>query len=161
MRKIVGKKNVFTVEYEILDKNQLIGYSKIFFKNIPLGTSEDLIFIKGYLINGLEAISNSFYLDIKMEEFNKENVFNYLNDRLSNLEDDDVYKYLISLGTFCDDYTVFSFFNNDSIHVLWRLNSNDTPFSDLKRLPIEVNYFELKKISFLKVLQKIKREILN
>ncbi|MGV9004117.1 hypothetical protein [Flavobacterium sp.] len=161
MRKIVGKKNVFTVEYEIVDKNQLIGYSKIFFNNIPLGTSEDLIFIKGYLINGLEAISNSFYLDIKMEEFNKENVFNYLNDRLSNLEDYGIHKYLISLGTFCDDYTVFSFFNNDSIYVLWRLNSNETPFSDLKRLTIEVNYFELKKISFLRVLQKIKREILS
>ena len=79
---------------------------------IFLGTIEDEIPIKGYLIDGLEQILNSKKIDFNINDMNHVKVYSSLIKRLDNIDDNDIHEYLINLGTFCDDFTVFSFKTN-------------------------------------------------
>ncbi|UUF15513.1 MULTISPECIES: hypothetical protein [Flavobacterium] len=157
---IAGDKNIFAVEYEIINFENLMGFSKIWLGGNSIGTIEDLIYMDGYLLNGLREISNSKTIsDFIIEDQNL--LFDLLVEKLENETDDNTYKYLISFGTFCDDFIIFSFLNNNQIHVLWKLLSNKTIFTDLNNQSKKVNYFKIKKDLYDKRLKEIETEILN
>ncbi|QYS87096.1 hypothetical protein JJC03_03780 [Flavobacterium oreochromis] len=153
--KLIGNKEEFAVQYEITDKQNWMGYSKVWFGDNPIGTDEDIIYIKGYLIKGLEKIGNSYDIDMDYD-YEKETLFKKLEQRLKNSNDDQIRKYLVIFGTFCDDFTIFSFLIEDEINIIWKLNSNDTPFTDLSNLDLSVNHFKIKKTSYLEKLRAIK-----
>lgn len=158
--KIIGKKKQFAVEYEIIDSKSLMGFAKIWFGGNSIGTNEDLIFLKGYLINGLEQIGNSNRIDASIN-LQKEDVYMTFKNRLSNSNDYEIHKYLISLGTFTDDFTIFSFLFENEINIIWKLNSNNTIFSDLNTQSMEINYFKIDKNQYFKIFSKIKEEIIG
>ena len=156
--KIIGLKEQFTVEYKIVDHKRLMGYSKIWFGINSLGTIEDLIYIDGYLIKGLQKIANSIYIDMDVES-DKNMLFNKLNARLNDLNDNEIRKYLKIFGTFCDDFTLFSFLIKNEINIIWKLNSNNTLFSDLNSQNLEVNHFKIDKNLYTNILEEIKENI--
>lgn len=158
--KIIGKKKQFAVEYEIIDSKSLMGFAKIWFGGNSIGTNEDLIFLKGYLINGLEQIGNSNRIKASIN-LQKEDVYMTFKNRLSNSNDYEIHKYLISLGTFTDDFTIFSFLFENEINIIWKLNSNNTIFSDLNTQSMEINYFKIDKNQYFKIFEKIKEEIIG
>lgn len=155
---LIGKKNNFAIEFEITKNN--MGYAKIWFGNNSLGTFEDEIYIKGYLIEGLLQIKDVPKIDLGTEFENKEKLFMYLKNRLSNVNDDDIHKYVINLGTFCDDFTVFAFKKNKETNILWKLNNTDTPFSDLNMEKIRINFYKINSDEFMKLLEKYIKIIL-
>lgn len=153
-----GDKKNFAVEYTITCKvNTLMGYGKIWFGGNWLGTSEDFIFIS-YITQGLDQIANSKTLDFK-EGLSYETIFNTLNKRLGNIDDDEVHDYLIMMGTFTDDYTIFSFQKDDEITILWKLRSNNTPFSDLNNQSKEIHHFKINRDEYIQRLAKIKSDL--
>lgn len=158
--KIVGKKKQFAVEYEIIDSKSLMGFAKIWFGENSIGTNEDLVFLKSYLIGGLEQIGNSNRIDISINP-KKEDIYMILKNRLSDSNDYEIHKYLMSLGTFTDDFTIFSFLIENDINIIWKLNSNNTLFSDLNSQSMEVNHFKIDKNLYLKILEKVKEEIIT
>ena len=56
---IIGNKETFAIELTINENNPKMGYGKLWLQNSFLGTSEDLIFLNGYLISLIDEIINS------------------------------------------------------------------------------------------------------
>jgi hypothetical protein len=46
--KIIGEKDKIAVEYLIEDRNNNLGYARIWFGGTSLGSSKDLIYLKSY-----------------------------------------------------------------------------------------------------------------
>jgi len=159
--KLVGNKGNFAVEFEIVDFDRLMGYSKIWFGNNFIGTSEDLIYLESYLLIGLEKIGNAAVHKIDLVYNSEEDLYNYFNNRLLNSNDNGAHKYLVYFGSFCDDFTVFSFLQDNMINIIWRLHNNITPFKDLKNQNTSIKSFKIKKEKYLKELDIIKEAIMS
>lgn len=144
MKKIIGNKEEFAIEYKILDKELYTGYAKIWFNNNSIGTFEDLIYLKSYLFNGLEEILNSVEFDLINKENEIKKTFMYLYENLDNLDNDlNTYKYTCSFGTFCDDYLIFSYKQENHIFILWKILSKKTIFNDIDISDKQVHYFKI------------------
>lgn len=159
--KNIGDKNVFAIEYYIDDSSSLTGFAKIWFGGHSLGTSEDLIYLKGYLFTGLDEIKNSRTLDFEYVS-NKEQLYNFLYKRYTEKNNIENHKYSItSLGTFCDDFIIFSFVKDDDIYILWKLRNNKTPFFDLNNQSKRINFFNINKKDYTKILDEMKKLIVS
>ncbi|MFD2601672.1 hypothetical protein [Flavobacterium suzhouense] len=157
---IYGDKNIFAVEYKITDKQKLLGFAKIWFGGYSLGTNEDLIYLKGYLLAGLEDIANSEANDFQFTP-NKTSLFKFLLESYKDQNNAEHLKYSIrSFATFCDDFYIFSFCFNDRIYILWKLRNAKTPFFDLNNQSERINMFSIEKTLYLKILEEFKNLIL-
>lgn len=126
MIKQFGNKIQIAIEYQIESKE--MGYAKLWFNNQPLGSIEDLIYWESYLLQGLNQIKQvnpilSFY---NLED--PSHLFSTLVNQLSVEGEKNSFQYLISLGTFCDDFTVFAFKEDHEIHLLWKLNYKEEEY---------------------------------
>ncbi|MCO6148485.1 hypothetical protein NHE85_10390 [Flavobacterium sp. NRK1] len=136
------------------DTDKAMGYSKIWLGSQSLGTSEDLIYLRGYLAAGLQEIANSSELNIKL--MNKEDLYKFFIAKINNSHNPEQLKYSIrSFGTFCDDFIIFSFIYDDEINIVWKLLSNNTPFLDLNNQSLRINYFKISKNEYFKVLNEL------
>ena len=158
--KLVGNKNDFGVEYKVKSINPLMGYAKVWFGGDYLGTSEDYIYLEGYLLSGLRDISFSLEIDFPLSD--KDEMFLKLYSRLQDSNDNNIHRYVRNFGTMTDDFAIFSFLHESTIHILWKLINDDTPFSDLNNLSIdEVNYFSIDKREYLNKLKVIEHKLLE
>jgi len=152
---IIGDKEIFAVEYEITDLKHTMGYAKIWFGGLSLGTSEDLKYLKSYLLYGLEDIGNACNLELKFSS--RKELYKILTKLKNNSESPDRLKYTVrNFGTFCDSFSIFSFESNGDIHILWKLRSNNTPFFDLNNQSLRINFSKINKSAYLEILNKLK-----
>jgi hypothetical protein len=158
---IVGEKDFFAVQYRITDDEKLMGYAKIWFGGRSIGSSEDLIYLKGYLFEGLNQIAYSSKLNFDIQSDNKESIYKKLVNQLRGADDVNSQKHLLTFGTFTDDFTAFSFLTGNDINIVWKLNSNKTPFTDLNLQSTDVNYFKINKDVFITNLKTIKGKIIQ
>lgn len=146
--KLIGSKEEFGIEFEIVDKSKLIGYAKIWLGNNFLGTSEDLIYLKSYLFNGFKEILSSPKIHSNYVSNNNAKLFEELLEGLNN-EDFNSGKYLINFGTFTDDFIIFSFLDNENeINIFWKIINPEPHFSDLEKVNKEICYYKIKREDF-------------
>ena len=153
--KIIGNKNEFAIEYQITDTERMLGYRKLWVQNSFYGTSKDLIFLKGYLINLLDDILNAKPYEIDFENINKEEIFEQLQKELNYTS-----KYLISSSTFTDDFLGFKFKSKNEIILVWKLlTENNLIFDDLKDYTKSVILVRFKYDTANKIINQFKEEI--
>ena len=153
--KIIGNKNEFAIEYQITDTERMRGYGKLWVQNSFYGTSKDLIFLKGYLINLLDDILKAKPYEIDFETINKEEIFEQLQKELNYTS-----KYLISSSTFTDDFLGFKFKSKNEIILVWKLlTENNLIFDDLKDYTKSVILVRFKYDTANKIINQFKEEI--
>ncbi|MFH6994547.1 hypothetical protein [Flavobacterium sp. FlaQc-48] len=156
--KIVGNNSIFAVEYEVTDKKELMGYARIWFNGEYIGSKKELIYLKSYLLERLKRISEKKILNINNDNIIEK--YNLLENRLNDLEDNDIHKYLVSFGTLSDDYTIFSYLTDDDfICVIWKLVGDYPCFDDINYNDRNVKFFKILKKDYLIELEKIEKDI--
>jgi hypothetical protein len=159
--KLIGNKEEFGIEFEIVDKYKSMGYAKIWLGNNFLGTSEDLIYLKSYLFNGLKEIISSPKIEPNFVSSNNCKQFEGLLRGLDN-EDFSSEKYLVNFGTFTDDFIVFSFLDKENeINILWKLINQEPIFNDLKKSNKEICFYKIKKDIFEKDCSKFEELVMG
>lgn len=163
---IIGDKSKFGIEYEIINKKSLMGYSKLWFGNEFIGTEEDLIYFESYLFEGLHRIYNAPNIHIYLYEifnsFNLKNIYYYFKSNLGNENELlNSYKYLMTMGTFTDNYLVFSFNHKDKIYIIWKIINYDSVFTDINNAKKKINVFSIEKQEFKNKLDEFKNIILG
>ncbi len=156
---LIGDKSNFGIE--IRKTKKCMGYAKIWLGGNSIGTFQDEIHIKGYLVEGLRQIAKVPILNFNKDLTNKTDIYYTLKKRLEDENDNNIHDYLIDFGTFCDDFTIFSFRSEDKIHVLWKLHNRETPFSDLNEMSNDVFDFNIDFKSYGLSLRKLTKEILG
>ena len=159
--KLIGDKSIFALEYEIKDKKTLLGYSRIWFGGHYIGSKKELIYIKNYLLDEFNRISNIQKLYLNIDKMNVSDKYNLLKQNLNNIEDELIHKYLVSFGTLTDDYTILSYLDNDSnFCVIWKLDAKPY-FDDIDYSDKEIKFFKMPREKFLKELERFERIILD
>lgn len=139
--KIIGDQSKFALEYEIVDKRNLLGYSRIWFGGQYIGSKKELIYFKSYLFDNLQKIGRIGKLDNNPDSAKDIEMYDILEKRLNDLEDEYIYKHLVSFGTLSDDYIIFSYLDtNDSLCLTWKLDTNHY-FNDVDYNDKEVKFF--------------------
>jgi hypothetical protein len=157
--KTIGDKQVFAVTY-LIDPNysRFMGYAKIWMGGNFLGTDGDLIFIKSYVLFVLGQFVNAERADF--DTTNIDALFTALYTRLSDIDDDEVEKYLVSNTTFTDHFIAFSFYDsNDVLHIIWKLMENVEDFSDLAHAPLDIHHFTIARKEYGHIFEKIKQQL--
>lgn len=157
---IIGTKEKLGIEFSILDHKNLTGNARIWMGNAFLGTKEDVIFLKGYLLNGLGELRNAkaIYSPIfqTFSNYKLKNIFYYLKHNLDCKKDAiNTYPYLIHFGTFTDDYIVFAFSYENSIYVLWKIINKDSIFKDIQVSKKGVHLFKTSKEELQAVISQL------
>jgi hypothetical protein len=152
---IIGNKETFAIELTINENNPKMGYGKLWLQNSFLGTSEDLIFLNGYLISLIDEIINSKEINFELENRNEIKIFEVLK---SNLKKRSIYAIIGS--TFTDDFEIYSYKKNDNIIVLWKLHDREMIFNDLKKYSKEIQFASVSLIE-LEIIKKKILEIIN
>lgn len=159
--KIIGEKTQFAVEFEITDPIEGMGYARIWFNGAYIGSAKDLIYLKSYLLINLRRIGERSHLHSEAKDDIKSN-YPLLENRLQDLNDNEIRKYLISFGTLSDDYTLFSYLTNDNhIVIVWKLTGEFPYFEDINYNDREVKFYKLLKEEYLAQLNTIEQEIMN
>lgn len=164
--KLIGEKNNFAIEFKIVDKVNLMGYAKIWMSNKFLGSNEDLIFLRGYLLNGMIQILNSKQIDDCVFKtflnYKLKNIFYYLKYNLDNdNESNNTYCYYVNLGTFTDDYNVFSFFHDDYVYIVWKIINKNSNFNDVFQDKKGVNLFKIHNKELEIMVKELEGELNN
>jgi hypothetical protein len=157
--KTIGDKRVFALTYRTHpDYSRFMGYAKIWLGGNFLGTDGDLIFIKSYVLFVLEQFVTAETADF--DTTNTHALFTSLYTRLSDINDDEVRKYLVGGATFTDDFTAFAFYDsNDVLHIIWKLMENVAMFPDLAHASLEVHHFTISRKEYLHIFETIKNEL--
>ena len=134
MRKMIGSKKSFGIEYRVTDKERKMGYARIWLGGNFLGTFQDLIYFESYLLSGLEYIGK--IRNLKLTSNPKEN-YRILEKKVNDDDDYDIYQYQISFVTLTDDFLIFSYHTEGLIHIHWKLmtSKKKITFDDLKPYP--------------------------
>ena len=109
---IIGNKETFAIELTINENNPKMGYGKLWLQNSFLGTSEDLIFLNGYLISLIDEIINSKEINFELENRNEIKIFEVLKSNSKKRSD-----FAIIGSTFTDDFEIYSYKKSDKIIV--------------------------------------------
>jgi hypothetical protein len=148
---IIGNKETFAVELIINENNPKMGYGKLWLQNSFLGTSEDLIYLNGYLISLIDEIINSKYINFELENKNEIEIFEVLKSKSKKRSD-----YAIIGSTFTDDFEIYSYKKDDSIIVLWKLmQEKEMIFNELKKYSTEIQFATVSIIELEIVKNKI------
>ncbi|UUC44824.1 hypothetical protein [Flavobacterium cerinum] len=147
---LIGTKEKLGIEFSILDNKNLTGNAKIWVGNAFFGTNEDVIFLKGYLLNGLKELLNARVIDSPIfqtfSNYKLKNIFYYLKHNLDcKKEAINTYPYLIHFGTFTDDYIVFAFSYQNSIYILWKIINKHSIFKDIQASKKGIHLFKTSK----------------
>ncbi|WP_299118110.1 Imm42 family immunity protein [uncultured Winogradskyella sp.] len=157
---IIGEKNKFAIEVSVSNNNW--GNARLWFDNNVLGTFDEEIPLKGYLLSGLNRISLSKQIDMDLSHMQKNTIFEVLIQRLNDSSDSFIHDYLINdFGTFCDDFIIFSFLSKEKLHIIWKLTSNDTPFKDLNNMNLEIKHYTTTLEKFNDNVHELKRRLDN
>ncbi|CAM4095766.1 hypothetical protein FLBR109950_15810 [Flavobacterium branchiophilum] len=164
--KIIGNKSKIAIEYKVKDKKQFIGYSKIWLSNNFIGTIEDLIFFKGYLFNGLDYLVNCDEIDSCLfnvfNNYDLKKIYYYFKRNLNNDNAElNSYKYKNSLGTFTDDFLIFSFKYEEYIYIIWKITNTKSNFNDIKIAKKNINVFKITKDELVEKTELFKKLIIN
>lgn len=153
--KIIGNKKEFAVEYKIINPKNLLGFGKLWIQNSFYGTSNDLIYLDGYLVSLIEDMLNADNYPNYKEGFDNEKLFQNLEIELNNTS-----KYLITSSTFTDDFLGFKFKLKDEIILIWKIISNDDViFEDLRNYSKSVIMVKFNYVSAKLVLSKLKKQL--
>lgn len=137
----IGDTRYFAVEYNFSpDHAKEMGFGKIWIENNFIGTSEDLIYLRGYLLKTLHHIQQAEAFPIGVN-IDKVELFYILDNQLN-------WDYRIPSTTFIDDFSIFCFKNDSYTYFIWRLTRN-TDFTDLIDYPKDIK------------LQKVETSYLN
>ncbi|MBC8756058.1 hypothetical protein H2O64_15375 [Kordia sp. YSTF-M3] len=150
---IVGNKSVFGFEYKVTDDSLFYGNGRIWFGENPICTFEDETHLI-HLVNGLKRIRNSK----KLSNYNIssiDNIFDELMKRTENIDDEQIYDYVISFGASSDDFLIFSFSLGNYIYILWKIIVNKSVFDDINILSKSVYHFKIKKMDYDKTMSMI------
>ncbi|KFF05621.1 hypothetical protein [Flavobacterium reichenbachii] len=133
---IIGNKETFAVELIANENNPKMGYGKLWLQNSFLGTSEDLIYLNGYLISLIDEIINSKEINFELENRNEIEIFEVLKSKSKKRSD-----YAVIGSTFTDDFEIYSYKKDDSIIVLWKLmHEKEMIFNELKKYSKEIQF---------------------
>lgn len=133
---IIGNKETFAVELIIDENNSKMGYGKLWLQNSFLGTSEDLIYLNGYLISLIDEIINSKEINFELENRNEIKIFEVLKSNSKKRSD-----YAVIGSTFTDDFEIYSYKKDDNIIVLWKLmHEKEMIFNELKKYSKEIQF---------------------
>ena len=153
---IIGNKETFAVELTINENNPKMSYGKLWLQNSFLGTSEDLIFLNGYLISLIDEIINSKEINFELENRNEIKFFDGLKSNSKKRSD-----FAIIGSTFTDDFEIYSYKKNDKIIVLWKLiHDKEMIFNELKKYSKEIQFASVLLIE-LEIVKKKILEIIN
>jgi len=153
---IIGNKETFAIELTINENNPKMGYGKLWLQNSFLGTSEDLIFLNGYLISLIDEIINSKEINFELENRNEIKIFEVLKSNSKKRSD-----FAIIGSTFTDDFEIYSYKKNDKIIVLWKLiHDKEMIFNELKKYSKEIQFASVLLIE-LEIVKKKILEIIN
>jgi len=153
---IIGNKETFAIELTINENNPKMGYGKLWLQNSFLGTSEDLIFLNGYLISLIDEIINSKEINFELENINEIKIFEVLKSNSKKRSD-----FAIIGSTFTDDFEIYSYKKNDKIIVLWKLiHDKEMIFNELKKYSKEIQFASVLLIE-LEIVKKKILEIIN
>ncbi len=164
--KIIGDKAKIAIEYKIIDKNQFVGYSRIWLNNNFIGTIEDLIFFKGYLFKGLDYLLNSNEIDSCVfnvfSNYDLKKIYYYFVKNLNNNSPKwNSYKYMNSFGTFTDDFLIFSFRHEEYIYIIWKITNTRSNFNDINIAKKNINFFKVNREELKEKIELIKENIKN
>ncbi len=152
---IIGNKEIFAVEFKTENDNPKMGYAKLWIQNNFLGTIEDLIFLHGYLIGLLDQILRSKPIPFEIENKTKKDIF-----QLVKSTDDQRSDYALIGSTFVDDFETYSFENNKTIFIIWKLRTDqEMIFEELKNYSTDVHFASVSKTDVEKVKEKLLIEI--
>jgi len=153
---IIGNKETFAIELTINENNPKMGYGKLWLQNSFLGTSEDLIFLNGYLISLIDEIINSKEINFELENRNEIKIFEVLKSNSKKRSD-----FAIIGSTFTDDFEIYSYKKSDKIIVLWKLiHDKEMIFNELKKYSKEIQFASVLLIE-LEIVKKKILEIIN
>ena len=126
-----------------------------------IGSKKELIYFKSYLLDNLRKIGGIGKLDSNSDFENDIEKYDILERRLDDLEDESIYKHLVSFGTLSDDYIIFSYLDtNNCLCLTWKLNA-DHYFDDIDYSDKEIKFFRMPLIDYLKELESFESEILK
>lgn len=137
---IIGNKNNVAIQFKADNKNPKMGYAKLWFQNLFLGTIEDFVFLN-YVIFLLDEILNSRPLLKNIENKSKEEIFELLASTTEKRSD-----YMILGSTFTDDFEIYSFEAKGEIFLFWKVRSNHGFFEELKNYSREIHFAQVAKI---------------
>lgn len=150
---VIGNKETFAVELMIDENNTKMGYGKLWLQNIFLGTNQDLIYLNGYLISLINELLNSGQINYEVENLNKNEIFKLLKSSSKKRSN-----YMIIGSTFTDDFEIYSYKENDSIVVIWKLTAKkEIIFEELKNYSQEIQLASV----LLREIETVKKKILE
>jgi hypothetical protein len=145
--KLIGNKNEFAVEYQITDNSNMMGYGKLWIQDKFYGSSQDLIYIGGYLGNLIENIANAKTLSLPIDYSNNDKI----HEQLKNLSNE-TSEHLIRSSTFTDDFIGYKFRDGQYVVLVWKIRSDvEMLFDDLKdytksTVTVKVNHQIVEKV---------------
>ncbi len=152
---LIGNKNEFAVEYQITDIENVMGYGKLWFQNKFYGTSQDLIYLKGYLVNLIENILDIKPLKSPLDLSKNDAIYEYLKKT-----SDESSIYQIFGSTFTDDFIGYKFRDENDIVLVWKIRDDvEMIFDDLKDYPKSITLVRVNHQIMEDVLDKLKDEI--
>ena len=158
--KLIGDKLIFALEYDIQDRNELMGYSRVWFGNNYIGSKKELIYIKSYLLDNLKRMGSIGELYVNLSNENNHEKYKILEKKLMNLDDDIIHRYLVSFGTLADDYTIFSYLDeSNNICIIWKLHAHEY-FEDIDYNDTDVKSFKMPLEAYLRELERFEKIIL-
>ncbi|KAA9340255.1 hypothetical protein [Adhaeribacter soli] len=150
---IIGDINNFAVEFSFAENYpKEMGFGKIWVRGKFIGTSEDLIYLNGYLLRTLYEFKKPI-LNNGIAELNKNQLF----ERLKKSED---WVHRVSSTTFIDDFVIFSYQRENRTYLLWKLEQ-DSFFNDLKSYSKEVQQESVETKVVEEVIKKVEAEFKN
>ena len=161
MEDIIGDINEFAIEFTITNKNNFMGYARLWLSGKILGDQSDLIFFDSYLFGLLEQICNSKIIEYPFPIDNQALLYFTLKKYTYQKYDVNFNgsKYCCTGATFTDDFFVFSYLDNNCIVVLWKVRKN--PSSEVvRKLGFRLNSFRMQKEKFCKLVKDYKEYIL-
>jgi hypothetical protein len=150
---IIGDKNNFAVEFSFAENYpKEMGFGKIWIMGKFIGTSEDLIYLNGYLIRTLHQLKKPI-LNKGIAGLDKNKLFEWLKKS----ED---WTYRVSSTTFIDDFLIFSYQKENRTYLIWKLEQ-DSFFNDLNSYPKEVQLESVETKLVEEITNKVEAEFRN
>ncbi|PHN05115.1 hypothetical protein [Flavilitoribacter nigricans] len=139
------------LEVTVTSRDPLLGYCKLRICNFQLGTEEDLIYLKGYLLGG--------FVDILSSPINKNGIKDVeLDDFFKESASEKTLKFnKVNFGTFTDDFLIRAFRDEEDIFIIWKFITpkKDLIFGDLVGYPRKTLYCKIKRVNLEEIVNNL------